>query len=229
MSSANDTALTSYRLVRRVVTSGVEVDVGMDKLLKRCDEVCPSSAWEQIRKLDFNDDVRDLQNWLAKLLAKEKVPKRIKAFWFGIFNPIIKGRASCGLDFSGSVNFDANASCADWAVSNKQSYLPRCNCVETEVLKQIYRIVQGSKRRIFPSRCKLRELCSGGTTCWHGEYVLCLGYAALAVQHICRNIPQLLSPDRKPRAVAVGYNDGDSLFLGHVNRNHFVLVNIQQR
>ncbi len=50
-----------------------------------------------------------------------------------------------------------------------------------------------------------------------GEYVLCLGYAALVVKTICGKLEKkLLLGDRASRAVVIGFDDGDYIVLDEI-------------
>jgi hypothetical protein len=54
-----------------------------------------------------------------------------------------------------------------------------------------------------------------------GEYVLCLGYACLAVKNLCETVPlELLLGSRDTRAVAVGFDSGDEILIGDVLARH---------
>jgi hypothetical protein len=51
-----------------------------------------------------------------------------------------------------------------------------------------------------------------------GEYVLCLGYACLAVKHLCEVVPpDLWLGSKDKRAIAVGFDSGDDILIGEIS------------
>jgi hypothetical protein len=137
--------------------------------------------------LEVERDASNLRLQVEQILSGEPPSKSIKAFWFGLFNPILpRGIASCGLHFSGSTSFDPDDKDGDWACSYHDSYLPQGAFLDSTALHEIYLLV------------------SATDVAGVGEYVLCLGYAALALKEITRDwvLP-----------VAVGFDSGDFIML----------------
>lgn len=204
--------------VQQVVKSHTGVLGGMIELVDYCKASCPSSVWDKILRLDFAKDVACLQAWLRHVLTDEPPAENIKAFWFGLFNPDIAGQISCDLYLSGSVEFDPEDETFDWACLTDESYLPNGGYAKSRVLHEIYHIVH-SDQPVFPHPCKM-GLCKGNTSCWLGEYALCLGYACLSIKEVLRSIePTLLLGKARTRAVAVGYDSGDGIIIGNIDQN----------
>ncbi len=190
-----------------VAKSASSISSGMTQLLDYCEAISPSPAWSSIRRLDFEDDSADLRLWLEKVLSSEPPSQEVNAFWFGLFNPVLdNGETSCGLYVSGSTSFDPEDETAEWAVPTGDSYLPEGRYAHSRVLGDAYRLV---------NKNGVADI---------GEYVLCLGYASLAVRTISRSLsPKLLLGRRKSRAIAVGFDSGDFIILDDISTQRFPL------
>jgi hypothetical protein len=190
----------AYEFVKRTVESGSGVVDGMMDLIGYCEKKKRNFVWKEIRQLNFNKDVERLREWLVEVLSTEPPANEIKAFWFGLFNPMHDdGRASCCLYVSGSTRFDE----ADWACWADDSYVPVGRYADSKILDEVYSLTN--------------EKGVGDI----GEYVLCLGYACLAVKNLCETVPlELLLGSRDTRAVAVGFDSGDEILIGDVLARH---------
>jgi hypothetical protein len=190
----------AYEFVERTVESRNGVVDGMTDLIGYCEKKKPNVVWKKIRKLNFRDDVERLQEWLVEVLTMEPPANEIKAFWFGLFNPVLDdGRVSCCLYVSGSTRFNE----VDWACWRDDSYVPDGRYADSKVLDEIYSLTN--------------EKGVGDI----GEYVLCQGYACLAVKHLCETIPkELLLGSKGKRSVAVGFDSGDEILIGDVFSRH---------
>ena len=141
--------------------------------------------------LELEKDVATLHHWLGQVLSSEPPPETIKAFCFGLFNPVRgNGVISCDLYVSGSRRFDPNDNDSDWACWTPDSYFPRSRHADSSALHEIYQLVSGTE------------------VAQPGEYVLCLGYACLAIHRILDDLP--LDPSLP---VAVGFDEGDFIMV----------------
>lgn len=185
------------KLIQSILVRSMSIRPGMNFLLEYCSKICDSPVWQQIGYLNFEKDSLALQVWLNKTLAHHPPADSIRAYWFGLFNPILNdGEASCGLYLSGSVNFDAEDATCEWACLDDDSYLPEGAYAKSVILHEIY-------RRVY--QYEVGEL---------GEYILCLGYACLAVQSAIKAIDKSYQHGLYgPRPVAVGFDSGDFFFV----------------
>jgi hypothetical protein len=62
---------------------------------KYCERNFPDALWQRLMKSDVESDLSNLVTWLHDVLDAEPPPKRITAFWFGMFNPYVKKKVSC--------------------------------------------------------------------------------------------------------------------------------------
>ncbi|MFZ5902873.1 MAG: hypothetical protein ACOYZ8_04915 [Chloroflexota bacterium] len=191
-----------FDYTKNIVTSAPNVRSGMFQLLDYCETNSPNPVWANIRQLDFEGDVERLRAWLEKVLSSEPPTEKINAFWFGLFNPVLEnGEVSAGLYLSGSTKFDPDDETGDWAVEDDDSYLPEARYANSQVLKEIYRLI---------SKTEVANI---------GEYVLCLGFAGLATKVMCQLVNRkFLLGERKKRDIAVGFDSGDFIILDGIEK-----------
>ncbi len=205
-----------YEYIGKVVLSGVGVVEGMAALTAYCNQHRPSPVWERVRQLDYLADVERLARWLTNVLTHEPPVDGIKGFWFGLFNPssVVDG-TWCDLYLSGTSAFDIENDSTDWDnEAAKAGYMPVGRYGDSQILKAIFALTMA--RRANNSQAGIESPM--------GEYVLCLGYAALAVTHLCQTLPaDLLLGKRSQRIASVGFDSGDYWVLGVVRRSgwHF--------
>ena len=185
----------------QVFASDVSPADGMPALIDFCTKLEKWRGWSAIRKLDYGADCRRLQKWLDTVLTKEPPSKSIKAYWFGMFNPVVDGETTCGIYVAGSNTFDADDDSFEWACD--PAYFPNRRYAQSQVLDEIYRRVKSAKGDV-PS---------------YGEYVLCLGYAGLTVKSLAQKaVTEVWLGSKKQRAVAVGFDSGDGFLLGEIRK-----------
>lgn len=177
----------AFDFIDELVLTSTNVDASMVSLLSYCSSMFPSPTWAKIREIDFEADVLVLSNWLEDLLKVEVPSNEIKAFWFGLFTHVNSEKiAECKLYVSGSVK-DIDE--PDWNVWDEKTYLPTNRYANSVVLSSLYSILTEEKM--------LGD--------W--EYILCLGYAGLAVKSVWE------ATRLEGFRVAVGFDDGDYIIL----------------
>ncbi len=182
--------------VAAVLGSRVGVDDGMSLLIDYCAEQEPWHGWNALRKLDFDSDQQNLKQWLHQLLTHEPPPNEVNAFWFGLFNPVISGKSTCVLYLAGTETYDRNDEDFEWACD--PAWFPSERYAESQVLDAIY-----------------KQLNTASDAVSSYEYVLCLGYAGLVVNHLAANLP--LSKwlgEKSSRALAIGFDSGVGILPG---------------
>lgn len=179
-----------------VLSSSVGVDDGMSLLIDYCDEQEPWHGWNALRKLDFDSDLQNLKKWLGHLLTHDPPPDYVKAFWFGLFNPVINGKSTCGLYAAGTETFDGKDEDFEWACD--PTWFPNGRYAESQVLIAIS-----------------KQLNRADETVSSYEYVLCLGYAGLVVTHLAEtlSLSEWLG-ETSSRALAIGFDSGTGILLG---------------
>jgi len=191
---------TAFDEVARITSSAVSVTDGMHALIDFVTQEKPGHKWSELRSLDYQADSLIVRDWLKSVLTKEPPSAKVKAYWFGIFNPIVNDEASCGFYLMGSTEYTPDD--FDWACWDDDSYLPKMRYAPSQVLPVIYRTVMSDEDE--------ESL---------GEYTLCLGYVALVVAEMARSLkPELFLGKANKRVVAVGYDEGDGIVLGVFNK-----------
>jgi len=184
-------------LIQAIISHTIGIRPGMNYLLEYCEKAIDNNVWKKISGLDFEKDANSIQLWLNKTLTHQPPPDNIRAYWFGLNNPVLNdGETSCCLYLSGSVRYDANDPTAAWACLNDDSYLPKDSYAKSEVLHSIYNLVNPSEVGSM------------------GEYMLCLGYACLAVMAALKTVDGRFLLDLSGRRpVAVGFDKGDFFLI----------------
>lgn len=184
-----------FHFVEDVAQSDRDVNEGMGDLIAYCQKRWPSNVWATLRGFDYDRDVSNLSRWLRGLLTAEPPSSEVQAFWYGLFNPVLaNGQVRCGLYLYGSTEYEKDS--ADWACLTEETYAPKGRYANSLILHQLYQAVAET------------EVASVG------EYMLCLGYAALAVKAIhYRACKDVLLTEQALLPVAVGFDSGDYIVL----------------
>ncbi len=184
-------------LIQAIINHSIAVRPGMNYLLEYCGKVCDSPVWKKISGMEFEKDANSIQHWLNKTLDHQPPPENIRAFWFGLNNPVLNdGETSCCLYLSGSVQFDMNDQTATWACLSDDSYMPRDSYAKSTILHEMYYLT---------NQHEVGDL---------GEYMLCLGYACLAILSALKTVDgRFLLNLSGRRPVAVGFDKGDFFFV----------------
>jgi len=196
-----------YDYIGQVVLSGANVTNGMAQLVAYCEQEQPDPRWERLLRLDYAASVSQLADWLTDVLTTEPPGADINGYWFGLYNPMLDdGGDGCQLYISGSTTYTPHDRTGDWATWEADSYKPDKRYADPTMLTILFRMTS--------------PLVPGSINSEVGEYVLCLGYAALAVAYLCQTLPPAVwLGDRDERAVALGYDSGDCWVLGTMLRS----------
>ena len=201
-----DIAAAYYKMAK-ITLSSSSVRQGMDALLDYILQVHPDNNWDRLRRLDYTGEGLALRQWLESVLREEPPGSDVRAYWFGIFNPVIGEQASCAFYISGPTE-NYTPQTQNWACWTNETYLPEHRYAHSPVLASLYQASQ--------------EVVGAGLL---GEYVLCLGYVCLTVAELIRSLePHLFLGSTKQRSVVVGFDDGDDLLLGTIGSNGLFLA-----
>lgn len=188
-----------YGEVSKTLDAQASLRDGMQSLLAYCNTQYRWKGWAEVGELDFDSDVAELERWLCSVLKKEPPPSSVKAFWFGIFNPLYDGKTSCDTRIAGASEFDPDDESFEWACD--PDYFPQSRYAHSMILHETYQIVSSSPASAM------------------GEYVLCLAYTAFAVRELAKRIDkELWLGKSKLRGLAVGFDSGDGVILDALSR-----------
>lgn len=186
----------AHDTVAAVLSTPIAVDDGMSLLIDYCAEHEPWQGWDVLRKLEFESDQLNLKRWLEDLLTQEPPPDDVNAFWFGLFNPVIKGKSTCGLYAAGTKTFDREDEDFEWACD--PAWLPDGRYAKSQILNDIYQRVNKAKDSVSSY-----------------QYVLCLGYAGLVLNQLATTLPlSTWLGKESSRALAIGFDSGAGILLG---------------
>ncbi len=189
--------------ISRLIASDQQIAVALRKYFRFCEKHFPGSMWEKLRAMDLDADLAQQVEWLRDTLANEP-PKRVTAFWFGLFNPYVDEHATCALYVAGSSKYRSGVEIPECFV--QPAYFPERRYATSRVLAETYRLATRGKM------AKTSDV----------EYFGCLGFAAIAVAHLMRTVDRrLLLGHAAERAVVVGFDSGDMLEIGTVHRSGF--------
>lgn len=173
----------------------------MLSIITECESQCPHPDWSLLKKIDFNQDVASLDTWLSKAFSEASQATNFKGLWFGLFNPIYDEEPTADIYVAVKTEFDSEE--IEWACEATSS--PAARILHSKVLDAIYRIAYGKD-------CGLAN---------DAEYPLVLAYGAMLAKAALEKA-KFESPFDTLAGAAVGFDSGDSLFLGEFSGGKFV-------
>jgi hypothetical protein len=189
-----------YGEITKALSADASLRDGMQTLLAYCNKKHRWKGWDNIGELDFDSDVGEMEKWLKGVLKNEPPPSSVKAFWFGIFNPIYDGETVCDTYMAGASEFNPDDESFEWACD--PDYFPDSACAHSQILRDFYQTVNGSPVSLM------------------GKYILCLGYTAFAIRELATKVDkELWLGTSKERGLAVGFDSGDAVLLRPLSRS----------
>lgn len=186
--------------LERVVKSDLSVAEGFQHIIQFCEAARPHPDWSKLRALSVEDDLRNLHEWLEPLART--IPASATGLWFGLFNPVVQDRDTADLHLIGAP-YDAND--PEWLFRQRWWGDDTPDAGST-VLDAIYKVGYEHEDGLGND----------------AEYPLCLAYAALAIRHLARTMGPALLGDAAQRVLMVGFDSGDFLCIGAVQKNGLV-------
>jgi hypothetical protein len=165
----------------------------MGRVIDECARQIPHRDWPRFRAIAFDDEVPALSAWLDRAFGAKWTKAASRGLWVGLIQ-VMRGEGVVA-DMYASAGPDFDGESIDWAgevdTAGPASYLG------SAVLATLYRLAYGSREGLGND----------------AEYPLALAYGAMATRAALEGgpLPEALSA---LRGAAVGYDDGDFLFLG---------------
>lgn len=161
----------------------------------------------KIEKLDFNTDIISIESQLTETLKTEPPKIKVKGYWFGIF----EAEEDSNHIFQGYISGNSKASATDedneWAVDPK--YFPESRYFKSTVLEKLPQILLNESddfsTQYFP-----------------------LWYLTIVIANYCKKINDLLLNSDKC-LIAVGWDSGDFINVGHLSKKGFELLKFKIR
>jgi hypothetical protein len=126
--------------------------------------------------------------------------QRYEGIWFGLNNPVRSGATTADVYIAAGPAFSSDS--LDWA--QELTLFPRDRYLLSPVLASIHAVAYSSKRALGND----------------AEYPLVLGYGAMLAR-AALELNALPPPMKTLEGAAVGFDSGDSLFLGSFSRGRF--------
>jgi hypothetical protein len=191
---------TMYGWIVEELAAHRPIGEAMNNLIERGAAAQPHSDWGGFRKFPW-DDLSALVQWIEKPFRLEPPAEPLQGLWFGIFNPCYEKGPVSDIYVCGSKRFDANPDDCEWAVG--PDWWPELRYAHSELMASIYRMVHEKNG-------------PGG----EAEYLLCLGYGAIAVRELLNRVDSRVVLDSVGTpGVAVGFDSGDFVLLGRFTRD----------
>jgi hypothetical protein len=173
----------------------------MHDVIEECRSQYPHGDWEKFETIDFNQESYASSHWLKKTLAQADHQTVFKGLWFGLANPVeATGAITADLYVTASPYFDPDG--LDWAC--KASYTPEFGYFNSQVLAAIYGIAYSERGLEF-----------------RAEYPLILAYGAMLARSALQDV-DLTIPFDKLEGASVGFDGGDFLFLGRLDKGRLI-------
>ncbi|QQR41796.1 hypothetical protein JKA73_21870 [Myxococcus xanthus] len=187
--------------IERVVKSDLSVAEALLHIIHFCEAARPHPDWSALRALNVEGDLRQLQQWLETIMRTAPPPAPITGLWFGLFNPTVQGRVTADIHLIGAP-YDATD--PDWLF--RQRWGKGTPVSGSTVLDSIYQLAYGHEGGLGND----------------AEYPLALAYAALAVRRLSQRMGPSLLGDAAQRVLLVGFDSGDFLCIGSVQKDGLV-------
>lgn len=182
--------------IEGLLISRAPVPQGMTALLDWCEAQYPHPEWAAFRELDYSAEAARLREWVVALLAAEPLPGPETALYFGLFNPVRDDVVHADVYLAGG-----DRSESDWVYDVAEHWWPAGRYSDSPLLGRLYSLAY-------------RPSGLGNAA----EYPLALGFTALAVAALARDVPgALLAGGSAERWLAVGFDSGDTLEIGAVD------------
>lgn len=190
-----------YKSILAAVAASGAIGQRMHAVIDECERQLPHADWERLRGIDFDADLPLLETWLAEAWREGAVRTGERGLWFGLFNPVdAQEGATSDMYLASGPSYEGQS--LDWPceidLRDGVSYL------HSAVLAAMYRVAYGGADG-------LRN---------NAEYPLALTYAAIAAR---TTLEQGLLPAglASLHGAAVGFDDGDALFIGEFDNLRF--------
>jgi hypothetical protein len=181
------------KIIAAVASDGAIVD-RMKIVIDECARQRPHDDWEKLSEIDFDADLPALDSWLQNAYATPADAMTRAGLWFGLFNPVNEaGQASADIYVGVAPEYDGSS--IDWACDIEA--LEPGNYLGSRVLQKIY-------ASAYDSRSGLAN---------DAEYPLVLAYGGIMARSVLakKSLPAGL---HGIKGAVVGFDSGDSLFLG---------------
>ncbi len=191
-----------FDLVLDATRSDASPQERMQAVIEGCEAQRPHGDWESFRRIDYNQELQAVDGWLRQALSEAGGPERYKGLWFGLSNPVRNGTPTADIYVAASAEYGDGE--IEWAVNS--TFYANSREFHSRILGQLYRIAYANQEGLGND----------------AEYPLVLAYGAIIARRALEG--QVFGGAFSSLAgAAVGFDDGDFLFLGHFENGQFIL------
>lgn len=155
---------------------------------------------DKLNALDFESDIDSIKKIIANIIESHPPKKKIKGYWFGIFETTEGYQAY----LVGSSKASLNDETAEWAV--EPEYVPENRYIESTVLKILPQIESGTE-----------DIAIRYFSLW---------YLMVTVSIFCKKSSHALLNSNKC-IITVGYDSGDFINVGQITEKSFELIKLK--
>jgi hypothetical protein len=169
-------------------------------VIKECEAQRPHGDWEAFRRIDYGQELEAVDGWLAAALSGAEGGQAYRGLWFGLCNPVHDDVPTADIYLAASPAYADGE--IDWAAES--TFYPDAGELRSRVLDQIYQLAYAKKDGLGND----------------AEYPLVLAWGAIIARRALEG--QALGAAFPSLAgAAVGFDDGDFLFLGRFEDSKF--------
>jgi hypothetical protein len=187
-------------LVHELMVKDLGITAFMRELVDAHVRAAPDQDWKALEGLDFDELDLLHERWLVPCFKREAPrSRRVKAISCGLFAPIRNDVVTTDMYVAGTTRFELNEVPREWNVS--PAYFPMMRQANSRVLKELPR----------------------------GHHFLALGYAAKTIALLlARADLDAVLGKRKDVQVVVGWDSGDPLHIGRLERTGFIPTTLEE-
>jgi hypothetical protein len=190
-----------YDVLVQMVRSDDAIQHRMLGVIAECESQIPHGDWEQLKSIDFNQEIKALNSWLDQALSDASSTTKFKGLWFGLSNPYYADEPTADVYVAASPEFN----CDDIKWACNATFYPKNGALRSKVLNSIYRIAYDTADGL----------------CNDAEYPLVLAYGAMMARTALEK-RKFDSPFDALEGAAVGFDSGDLLLLGRFADGKFI-------
>jgi hypothetical protein len=190
-------------VVKDTIATSSSVREGVDRLLDYFQKRHPNAVWQKMANLDYEADVKDIQEWFA---AQLPFPDSVEVLWLAFWDETV------GFDLRGATRWSQDPENWDWWFHDDfhgKSY-------ESPILAGMHTLARKVENPEYPTP-------KGGV--WDlTEFLFTIGYVGLVAAQVFRSIDQQkLLGGRAERWVVTGFPDAVyGIIVGRITAGGFV-------
>lgn len=170
-------------------------------VIEGCEAQRPHGDWESFKHIDYNQELQAVDGWLSQAFSEATGPEKYRGLWFGLCNPVYEGSPTADIYVAASSEYVDGE--IDWAANS--TFYANSREFHSRVLDQLYQLAYANQKGLAND----------------AEYPLALAYGAVIARRALEG-KTFGGAFSSLAGAAVGFDDGDFLFLGHFGDGSFI-------